>query len=78
MAYLIDNNQIKWTMKGSYPASWMLFCAVMLHAQFVGCICGPYWHNIIPTHVYVQGKGHAQDWMAPPHRKPPDPQYLVQ
>ena len=72
-AYLLDNNQPKWILRGSYPATWMILCAVMLNTQFVGCMCGPYWHNIVPTHVLSTADQQAAEWFPRPSPKPPDP-----
>ena len=70
--FIKNNNQPKWQLKGSCPRTWMILCAVMLHSQFVGCMCGTSWLNIIPIHVHQQAMDAPKQWFPAPHRKPPE------
>ena len=70
--FIKNNNQPKWQLKGSCPRTWMILCAVMLHSQFVGCMCGTSWLNIIPIHVNQQARDAPEQWFSAPKQKPSD------
>ena len=63
--------------QGSYPATWMLLCAVKLNEQFVGCLCGPYWHKIVPVHMTIQATLLSEEWFKQLSHKPPDHQSVA-
>ena len=59
-----------WTLRGSYPCSWMILTMTMLSLQFVGTYCGTGWGHV----VLINHRHHIQSaWHIPPPRKPPDP-----
>ena len=71
--HLFNPNNRKWTMRGSYPVSWLILSAMMLTSQFVGVYCGSYWHTILEPSGHSEVLRFALDVMLEPPRKPPDP-----
>ena len=65
--------KVKWHMKGAFPITWMIFSAVMLNLQFVGCYCGTSWKHVIPVDVQQHANDQYLDWFLTTPRKPPDP-----
>ena len=65
----------KWTLRGAYPARWLLLSFVMLHPFFVGIIAGAGFNSIIPGQ-YHQQLWHQRFWTPTWHREPPDPIFM--
>ena len=59
--YLTTSGSHKWHLKGSHPQTWMILCAVMLHAQFVGIVCGSHWNHLIPLHACSETQQASHD-----------------
>ena len=70
--WFTEINNPRWTMKGSYPVTWMLLSSVMLNSQFVGVCAGPQWHCIIPLKYYRQLLDLFTPWFPSTDRETPD------